>query len=201
MTAVPQPIRRRSYHLGNVRAQLLTAAREILEDQGKARLSLRAIAERAGVAPGTVYYHYADKNALLGELAVDGFRELAQAMRKAFAERGEMGGLRATGAAYLGFVREKPALYELMYEARDAGRRDDVIAAEAEAIEVSRDSIMSDFTPLYPRELALQMADAIWIWGRGIGATLLANTVPGETPEEEAMQSAVRGLEALITRR
>ena len=37
--------RRRNYHVGNVRSQLLTAAREILETQGKDALSLRAIAE------------------------------------------------------------------------------------------------------------------------------------------------------------
>jgi AcrR family transcriptional regulator len=190
-------VRRRSYHVGNVRNQLLAAARELLETQGKDALSLRAIAERAGVAPGTVYYHYADKAALLAGLAVDGFRQLAEAMRSAYAVRGEEGGLRSTGRAFLDFLREKPALYQLMYEARDTGRRSEVAEAEAEAFTVSRTAIMADFADAYPEEVAHHVAEAIWAWGRGIAAVRFAH---GEA-SEDVVNSAVRGLEALITRR
>lgn len=192
--------RRRNYHVGNVRGQLLAAAREILESQGKDALSLRAIAERAGVAPGTVYYHYADKAALLAGLAVDGFRQLTEAMRAAYARRGEDSGLRSTGEAFLAFVREKPALYQLMYEARDAGRRKEVAEAEAESFAVSCSAIMSDFVDVFPEEVARQAAEAIWAWGRGIAAVGLAHGATAEAGEE-AVRSAVRGLEALITRR
>ena len=133
MTAVSLE-RRRPYHVGNVRGQLLAAARDILQERGRAGLSLRAIADRGGVAPGTVYYHYADKAALLAGLAVDGFRQLSDAMKSEYEMRGHEGGLRAIGSAYLNFLREKPELYELMYVALDAGRREDVAAAEAEGI-------------------------------------------------------------------
>lgn len=192
--------RRRNYHVGNVRGQLLTAARQILETQGKDALSLRAIALRAGVAPGTVYYHYADKAALLAGLAIDGFRQLAEAMRSAHAQRGEDGGLRSTGEAFLTFINEKAALYQLMYEARDSGRRADVAEAEAEAVAVSRAAIMADFVDLFPEQVAQQIAEAIWAWGRGIAAVAMAGGA-SEEAKEEAVRSAVRGLEALITRR
>lgn len=192
--------RRRNYHVGNVRGQLLAAARELLETQGIEALSLRAIAVRAGVAPGTVYYHYADKAALMAGLAVDGFRQLTEAMRGAYGQRGEASGLRSTGDAFLAFVREKPALYQLMYEARDTGRRPEVAEAEAEAIAVSRAAIMDDFAEVYSEDVARTVAEAIWAWGRGIAAVGLAR---GASPEagEDAVRSAVRGLEALITRR
>ena len=162
--------RRRTYHVGNVRGQLLAAARDILQEQGRVGLSLRAIAERGGVAPGTVYYHYADKAALLAGLAVDGFRQLAEAMRQAYeARRGETG-LRSIGFAYLNFLREKPELYELMYEALDAGRRQDVAEAEAEAFAVAREAIVHDFAGHHSTDLAHKIAEAIWAWGRGIAA-------------------------------
>ena len=54
MTSTAILERRRTYHVGNVRSQLLSAAREILQEQGRVGLSLRAIADRGGVAPGTV---------------------------------------------------------------------------------------------------------------------------------------------------
>ncbi|MDP3854229.1 TetR/AcrR family transcriptional regulator [Phenylobacterium sp.] len=191
--------RRRSYHVGNVRGQLLAAARDILAESGRGALSLRAIAERAGVAPGTVYYHYVDKAALLAGLAVDGFRQLADAMRLAYAADPSGGGLRTTGGAYLAFLRERRELYELMYEARDSGR-DDVAAAEAEAIAVSREAIMADYQGLYPEDIAHDMAEAIWAWGRGIAAVGLARGADGADRGDEAVQAAVRGLTALIAR-
>ena len=200
MTAVSLE-RRRTYHVGNVKGQLLAAARDILQESGRAGLSLRAIADRAGVAPGTVYYHYADKAALLAGLEVDGFRQLAETMRLAYERRGPDSGLRSTGLAYIGFLREKPELYELMFEARDAGRREDVMAAEAEAITVSRIAIMGDFSTQHPPELAQMMAEAIWAWGRGIAAVALSRACPGAGPEDETLSAALRGLEALIAGR
>lgn len=198
--ASPALARRRNYHVGNVRGQLLAAARELLEAQGKDALSLRAIAERAGVAPGTVYYHYADKAALLAGLAVDGFRQLAEAMRKAYAERGEDGGLRSTGYAFLGFLQDKPALYQLMYEARDGAMRPEVLEAEAEAVAVSRAAILADFDSVFAEEVAVKVAEAIWAWGRGIAAVAIVRGASSDEIED-AIKSAVRGLEALITRR
>lgn len=192
--------RRGAYHVGNVRAQLLAAARDILAESGRGALSLRAIAERAGVAPGTVYYHYSDKAALLAGLAIDGFRQLAETMRAAYAADPGGGGLRTTGNAYLNFLRDKRELYELMYEARDGGR-EDVAAAEGEAIAVSRRAILADFEGLYPVDLAHDMAEAIWAWGRGIAAIGFARDADGHEQGDAAVRAAVRGLEALITRR
>lgn len=193
--------RRRNYHVGNVRGQLLAAARGILQESGRSGLSLRAIADRAGVAPGTVYYHYADKAALLAGLAVDGFRQLAEAMRVAYDAGPAEGGLRTTGMAYLSFLREKPELYELMFEALEDGRREEVTAAEAEAFAVSRQAIMADFAGLHAPEVAHKIAEAIWAWGRGIAAVALSRGAPGAGPRHETVESAVRGLEALINRR
>ena len=193
--------RRRNYHVGNVRGQLLAAARDILHESGRSGLSLRAIADRAGVAPGTVYYHYADKAALLSGLAIDGFRQLGDAMREAYDAGPADGGLRTTGLAYLNFLREKPELYELAYEALDAGRREDVTAAEAEAFAVLRQAIMAEFAAVHPPEVAHKIAEAIWAWGRGIAVVALSRGAPGHGPKDEAVESAVRGLEALILRR
>lgn len=193
--------RRRNYHVGNVRGQLLVAARDILHQSGRGGLSLRAIADRAGVAPGTVYYHYADKAALLSGLAIDGFRQLADAMRAAYDAGPPDGGLRTTGMAYLNFLREKPELYELMYEALDEGRREDVTAAEAEAFAVLRQAIMAEFAAVHAPEVASKIAEAIWAWGRGIAVVALSRGDPGRGPKDEAVESAVRGLEALILRR
>ena len=50
------------------RERLLRAARELIEEGGYARASVVAIAERAGVAAGTLYRHFSSKEELFVEV-------------------------------------------------------------------------------------------------------------------------------------
>lgn len=52
----------------STRERLLGAAREIVEEGGYASASVLAVAERAGVAAGTLYRHFASKEELFVEL-------------------------------------------------------------------------------------------------------------------------------------
>ena len=60
-------------------AQILSAARDMLADEGYAKTTIRGLAERANVAPGTLYNLYGGKDALI-IAAVD---ELLQTIRAA----------------------------------------------------------------------------------------------------------------------
>src|SRR5436190_4890383 len=66
----------RGYHHGDLRNGLLDAARAILEEESLADLSLRAVARRAGVSHAAPYRHFPNHEALLVELATEGFSEL-----------------------------------------------------------------------------------------------------------------------------
>ena len=72
---------RDTYHVGNLAPQLLSAARDMLEEVGPTKLSLRAVSERVGVSSTAAYHHYANRAELIGHLAAQGFRELAKALR------------------------------------------------------------------------------------------------------------------------
>lgn len=67
-----------TYHHGDLRAACLRAARELLEEDGSAGLSLRAVARRAGVSATAPYRHFADRDALVSAVAAQGYRELAE---------------------------------------------------------------------------------------------------------------------------
>src|SRR5437016_14215729 len=67
-----------TYHHGDLRGASLRAARELLEENGGADLSLRAVARRAGVSPAAPYRHFADRDALVSAIAAEGYRELAE---------------------------------------------------------------------------------------------------------------------------
>src|SRR5690606_2213787 len=74
------------YHHGDLRATLLREAALLLREQGVEGLSLRRLAERAGVSRTAPYHHFADKNALLCALAEQGFRRLDEMMNAAALE-------------------------------------------------------------------------------------------------------------------
>jgi len=57
---------RRSQRAAETRTRLLRAAAELLTERGYSRLATAAIAERAGVAHGTLFKHFATKSELLG---------------------------------------------------------------------------------------------------------------------------------------
>src|SRR5690606_18392304 len=62
-----------------VRARLVEAAAGLIGERGWAGVSTRTVAERAGVAPGLVHYHYSSVQALLGEAALQVVGEVAAA--------------------------------------------------------------------------------------------------------------------------
>lgn len=106
---------RDTYHVGNLAPLLLDAARELLDEAGPSRLSLRAVSERVGVSPTAAYHHYANRADLLSHLAAQGFRELGAAMAERDPAADDATKLRAASLAYFRFARANPALYQLMF--------------------------------------------------------------------------------------
>lgn len=103
--------RRRAYHHGDLAAVILREAARLLEKEGVARLTLRALAGRARVSHTAPYRHFADREALLAALAAEGFAMLGRAQHAAAAA----GGLRAMGEAYVCFALDHPQRFRLMF--------------------------------------------------------------------------------------
>ena len=106
--------RKRGYHHGDLEAALLRSAGKVIEKEGLDALSLRAVARRAGVSHNAPYRHFAEREALLAALAMEGFERLGAAQRAA----AEKGGLRAMGEAYVLFALEHPQRFRLMFGGR-----------------------------------------------------------------------------------
>lgn len=59
-----------------VRVRLLAAARELIGELGWSAVSTRVLAERAGVRPGLVHYHFESLQALLCHAALEQMRQM-----------------------------------------------------------------------------------------------------------------------------
>src|ERR1700733_2969617 len=102
----------RPYHHGDLSRALVDAARRILEAEGAAALSLRAVAREAGVSPAAPYHHFKDKTELLEAVAHQGWEAMSDAIVEARRSAADpAAALTNIGLAYVNFSRENPALY------------------------------------------------------------------------------------------
>jgi AcrR family transcriptional regulator len=107
----------RSYHHGNLRAELLASAIEQLRVVGVEELSLRALARAIGVSQTAPYRHFADKSELLAAMATCGYRDLLDALRQAGTATGDcpQEQLFAFAHAYVDYAARNPQLFKLMF--------------------------------------------------------------------------------------
>lgn len=105
-------VTRETYHHGGLKPAALELAERLVEADPD--FSLRALAEKLGVAHRALYNHFGDRAGLLAELSARGFDTLAKAV----------GAARAPAEfvrAYAGFALGRPGLYALMMRQTYAG--------------------------------------------------------------------------------
>jgi AcrR family transcriptional regulator len=107
---------RDGYHHGDLRAALLEAAGRALEAGGPEAVSLRDLAKGLGVSTAAPYRHFADRRALLSDVAARGFAQLAEDYARVAATHPEpLAALRETGRVYLDLAFRQPGLFRLMF--------------------------------------------------------------------------------------
>ena len=67
---------RKNYHHGDLKNALIQAGVAILSKEGIEGLSLRKVAQRAGVSHNAPYSHFPDKQSLIAAISTEGFKQL-----------------------------------------------------------------------------------------------------------------------------
>lgn len=166
---------RRGYHHGNLREALIKAALDLISTKGPAGFTFAEAARAAGVSPAAPYRHFRDRDALLADVALQGFDAFEKALRTAWdaGRPAPMPAFERLGRAYLEFARSQPAYFSAMFElglsfadypaVRDAGDR--AFAVLREGCEA-----LSATAPAGKRPPAMMMALHIWSLSHGIAA-------------------------------
>jgi len=124
VTATARPPRARSRaRRGDgerLRAQILAATERLLIETGdQEAVSIRAIAEAAGVTPPSIYLHFADKTELLAAVCEARFADLDRCMAEAAAGVDDpLEALWARGRAYVRFGLDNPEHYRILFMTR-----------------------------------------------------------------------------------
>ena len=109
------PSERRQREREEIRTLILDAARALFVSEGYDAVTMRRIAERIEYSPTAIYFHFKDKDALMGELCAVDFYTLAMQLTKIARVEDPIERLRRIGQAYADFAAELPNHYRLMF--------------------------------------------------------------------------------------
>lgn len=102
----------RPYHHGDLRHAAIQEAVRAIDEDGLGALSLREVARRLGVSHAAPTHHFGDKAGLLTAVAAEGYRLLAEDLRRAYERTGEF---LEVGVAYVRFATRHRAYFEVMF--------------------------------------------------------------------------------------
>lgn len=103
----------------DTRTRLLAAAAQLFAEYGGQKTTITAMARQAGVATGTVYLHFPDKESLLKEVLQTALAELKQSLSGAASERTARNldeDVRQRTDGLVGFAAEHPHLAAVLFE-------------------------------------------------------------------------------------
>ncbi|WAZ22236.1 TetR/AcrR family transcriptional regulator [Streptomyces cinnabarinus] len=182
----------RPYHHGDLRRAILTAALDVIADDGPAGLSLRDLARRAGVSHAAPAHHFKDRTGLLTAIAAEGFGLLAAELRQ-----GE--DLKDAGVRYVRFARAHPAHFQVMFTP-GLLRADDLELTTARAL--AGDALREAIAAVRPDGLGIDSrlaGVAAWSLAHGFATLLLGHNLDGPVGDRDP-EEVFRTLAATLFR-
>ncbi|MFJ3903345.1 TetR/AcrR family transcriptional regulator [Streptomyces sp. NPDC090025] len=160
---------RRTYHHGDLRQAVLSAALDVVSTEGPGALSLRDLARRAGVSHAAPAHHFKDRTGLLTAIAAQGYELLAEALAEA-------PDLRERGVRYVRFAAGHPAHFQVMFQPELHRADDPALLAAKEHASAELRAGVGDLPPqdgLDPRTTGI----AAWSLAHGFATLLLTRNL------------------------
>src|SRR5438128_1790423 len=92
------------------RAQIIGAARRIAELEGWPSVTVRRLSSEISYSQPVLYTHFGSREDILAAVAIEGFREIGEALEKARKRVTRGTAVQSVAAAYLQFAASSPAL-------------------------------------------------------------------------------------------
>jgi AcrR family transcriptional regulator len=116
----------RKYHHGDLKNALIKAGVEILSKDGVSGLSLRKVAQKAGVSHAAPYAHFADKQALIAAISTEGHKKIHEKITQAMEQHPDdpLRQLIETAWAYVEFGLAEPDHFRITFSGAVEKERD-----------------------------------------------------------------------------
>ena|SRR5687767_10520190 len=179
----------------DIRSRIIGAARALYLERGPEGVTMRAVADRVGVTATALYRHFADKDALLREVAGEGARLLGTHLFRALEAPSPLERLRMTALAYLEFAAAQPQAYRALFEPGEAGESSPVERQRSAVRRFLRDGVREaieagDLAPGNVDETAL----TLWSLLHGLASLQHAGVIAEDNPGERALTTFLYGV-------
>jgi AcrR family transcriptional regulator len=186
-----------------LRNELLDAAEALLNETGDERaVTIRAIVERVGVTPPSLYRHFASKEELVREAVARRFDALADAIDAGRAAGEEVDdpvlALRDGCLAYLRWGQQEPGGYALLF----ASRRETLVSDEGPSGTEAFDALVRGITDCQQAGLAREgdaryLALLVWSGLHGLATLTAARPHIDWPPDTVLVDELLAGLVGL----
>lgn len=179
----------RTYHHGDLRRAVLTAALDVIRTEGPGALSLRDLARRAGVSHAAPAHHFKDRTGLLTAIATEGYELFAEALADA-------PDLRERGVRYVRFATEHPAHFQVMFRPELFRAQDPELVAAKDRASTELRTGVSGLPAVRRGEDPRLAGTAAWSLAHGFATLLLSGNLGGAVGERDP-EEVFRALTAL----
>jgi AcrR family transcriptional regulator len=98
----------------DTRSRLAAEALAVIEAEGLAGFSTRAVCERANVTAPTLYHHFGDADGLINAAVSRGYEQFLERKKAQARSRDPLADVMSGWDDYIAFARERPRLYAAM---------------------------------------------------------------------------------------
>ena len=109
--------KRENYHHGDLRAGLVEATRQLVEEKGPDRFSVSDACRAAGVSTAAPYRHFADREEMLAAVVMEGMDRFYASLHRGGEGHpyGSPEAIVALGQAYVDFAASEPGVFRLIF--------------------------------------------------------------------------------------
>lgn len=195
---------RREHRKHRTRRELLAAGRRLFAEQGLYDSRIEDLARQAGIAKGTLYGYFANKEELIEAVVTSGFGELlAHVHRAAQGATSREEVIARVTEAHLAFFAENPDLMRVFHQVRGLLKFN---RPESSALRAVLDGYLAGLTrvleshrPGPPARASDARSLAIVLFGAVSGVTSVRASLDGEAVGPAADGRTVRAIVALVS--
>jgi AcrR family transcriptional regulator len=190
---------KRAYHHGDLRAALMQAALALIAEHGVKGLALSDAARLAGVSVAAPYRHFKDKDALLAEIAAEGFILFRDALALASQNQGDkVSALSEMGVAYVEFAIQHKSHFKVMWGSGLSKADYPKVQEPAHQAYLLLQKAALDLLPKARPDRQQALVSAAWSLVHGYATLMLEHELEGVAAEQSDMKLLRQSIHLLL---
>lgn len=179
-----------SYHHGNLRTELIEKGLEYIDANGVGSLSLRKLADSAGVSCAAPYAHFKSKDDFLTAIQEYISERFTDTLKSAAVDCKDSSGLlEALGISYVSFFYSNPLYYGFLFN----GRCPEL--SSYPPFQFFKDCVIRSLGNGYPEERIRYLTIALWSMVHGLAGLVTVKGLIDKDHIEEEIRNILSSME------